>query len=173
MVIFPLYAITVWLIIWRLPTRWMRALATVLAVLPVWVVSNICVYYLPLPPKEPRPEWLLILTFGYAGLILLVGGMMSFITRRRDEECHKCGYDMSGNELGVCPECGTPVRCRVCHHMLVHEDFGPCHNCGEPFPRFAPIERVPEAPTAARTQTDQREAIERYTQTQRERARSK
>ena len=23
------------------------------------------------------------------------------------EACHKCGYDLTGNESGVCPECGT------------------------------------------------------------------
>lgn len=24
--------------------------------------------------------------------------------------CHVCGYDLTGNVSGVCPECGTPVR---------------------------------------------------------------
>lgn len=172
MVIFPLYAIAVWIGIWFLPRRWMRAIATVLAVFPVWVVSSLCVYYLPLPAHEPRPEWLLILTFAYSGLILLVGGMMSFIPRRRDEECHKCGYDLTGNELGVCPECGTVVRCRVCYHMLVADDFGPCTHCGEPFPRFAPIERVPDTDPPVRTPANKALAVERYIKTQRERTKA-
>lgn len=23
--------------------------------------------------------------------------------------CHSCGYDLTGNQSGICPECGTPV----------------------------------------------------------------
>ena len=23
--------------------------------------------------------------------------------------CHSCGYDLTGNESGICPECGTGV----------------------------------------------------------------
>lgn len=26
-----------------------------------------------------------------------------------DEQCRKCGYNLTGNTSGVCPECGTPV----------------------------------------------------------------
>ena len=29
--------------------------------------------------------------------------------RRWDVECVSCGYDLTGNVSGVCPECGTPV----------------------------------------------------------------
>ena len=29
--------------------------------------------------------------------------------RRIEGLCRKCGYDLTGNESGVCPECGTPV----------------------------------------------------------------
>lgn len=24
--------------------------------------------------------------------------------------CHKCGYDLTGNVSGICPECGTPTE---------------------------------------------------------------
>jgi hypothetical protein len=24
--------------------------------------------------------------------------------------CRNCGYDLTGNVSGVCPECGTPVK---------------------------------------------------------------
>ncbi len=24
--------------------------------------------------------------------------------------CKKCGYDLTGNVSGICPECGTPVK---------------------------------------------------------------
>jgi hypothetical protein len=26
--------------------------------------------------------------------------------------CHRCGYDLTGNTSGTCPECGTPVSSR-------------------------------------------------------------
>ena len=30
--------------------------------------------------------------------------------RRRKGFCQKCGYDLTGNESGTCPECGTEVK---------------------------------------------------------------
>ena len=29
---------------------------------------------------------------------------------RRPEACGNCDYDLTGNESGVCPECGTPIE---------------------------------------------------------------
>jgi rRNA maturation endonuclease Nob1 len=29
--------------------------------------------------------------------------------RRERGECEQCGYSLTGNTSGVCPECGTPV----------------------------------------------------------------
>jgi len=28
---------------------------------------------------------------------------------RRPGLCEKCDYDLTGNESGICPECGTPI----------------------------------------------------------------
>ncbi len=51
--------------------------------------------------------------------VLLVPAEMSlnrvttFLRRRRDaiaSPCPRCGYDLIGNESGVCPECGGAVR---------------------------------------------------------------
>jgi hypothetical protein len=30
-------------------------------------------------------------------------------SRRRQGECLRCGYNLTGNVSGICPECGTPV----------------------------------------------------------------
>ena len=30
--------------------------------------------------------------------------------RRLEHHCRKCSYDLTGNESGVCPECGTTVE---------------------------------------------------------------
>jgi len=32
---------------------------------------------------------------------------------RASGQCAKCGYDLTGNESGVCPECGVPVDARA------------------------------------------------------------
>lgn len=43
-------------------------------------------------------------------------GVASFwLRRRRDKHesslvCSSCGYNLTGNVSGICPECGTPVR---------------------------------------------------------------
>jgi hypothetical protein len=29
--------------------------------------------------------------------------------RRQPEACRNCGYDLTGNVSGICPECGTPI----------------------------------------------------------------
>jgi hypothetical protein len=31
------------------------------------------------------------------------------IRRRREGRCLSCGYDLTGNVSGVCPECGTAI----------------------------------------------------------------
>ncbi len=46
--------------------------------------------------------------------ILMAAAVPTYILWRRDKRyppghCRKCGYDLTGNESGVCPECGTPV----------------------------------------------------------------
>jgi len=36
--------------------------------------------------------------------------------RRRAGHCRSCGYDLTGNESGVCPECGTSIALQIQHH---------------------------------------------------------
>jgi len=53
------------------------------------------------------PLWLPFAVFAGPTLILW------FLDRRRRfprGHCQKCGYDLTGNVSGRCPECGTPVR---------------------------------------------------------------
>ena len=33
-----------------------------------------------------------------------------FRRRFKPNECRHCGYDLTGNVSGVCPECGTPIN---------------------------------------------------------------
>lgn len=51
--------------------------------------------------------WMLVpMVTGYPILNLLRGPIRRFRRRRRGL-CVKCGYNLSGNASGVCPECGT------------------------------------------------------------------
>lgn len=41
--------------------------------------------------------------------------VLSYLLRRFDckkarDACHACGYNLTGNVSGICPECGTPVQ---------------------------------------------------------------
>jgi len=36
-------------------------------------------------------------------------GPIRRLRRRRRNQCMECGYILSGNTSGICPECGTPI----------------------------------------------------------------
>jgi hypothetical protein len=47
-----------------------------------------------------------------AGLVFATRIALWCHTRRKTFEgglCHRCGYDLTGNISGVCPECGTKI----------------------------------------------------------------
>lgn len=51
------------------------------------------------------PVWTMMTPFG-----VLLG--LSYWTERRQRRlsvCSACGYDLTGNVSGICPECGTPI----------------------------------------------------------------
>jgi hypothetical protein len=52
------------------------------------------------------------LTLAFVGLIVSWDFMMSgrHVRRGRLHICRQCDYDLTGNESGVCPECGLPVQ---------------------------------------------------------------
>lgn len=48
-----------------------------------------------------------IFAYAYCSVVTLVGLMIACQARRRAPlACHRCGYDLLGNESGICPECG-------------------------------------------------------------------
>lgn len=68
------------------------------------------------PPPSPESKWyqeaaLTVMTAGAAAIGILAGVRVV----RRPEElptgniCRKCGYDLTGNVSGVCPECGEQI----------------------------------------------------------------
>ena len=55
------------------------------------------------------PVWALSLLFFTYPIVAFVRGPLRRWHRRRGCLCIGCGYDLTGNVSGVCPECGRPV----------------------------------------------------------------
>jgi len=53
------------------------------------------------------PWWFFALAFAILPLLTLAQRLRS-LTRRRAGQCASCGYNMTGNVTGACPECGSP-----------------------------------------------------------------
>jgi len=51
-----------------------------------------------------------MLIFAAYPAIAFIRGPLRRWRRRRKGLCMKCGYDLTGNESGACPECGSDVR---------------------------------------------------------------
>jgi hypothetical protein len=56
-------------------------------------------------------EWLVIIPCWIPVLFLVLPTVILFYRDRRPSkgQCQACGYDLTGNESGTCPECGTSV----------------------------------------------------------------
>ena len=53
------------------------------------------------------PLWLTTITLGLVGTVPLVSGPIRQWRRKRNGWCLECGYNLTGNRTGRCPECGT------------------------------------------------------------------
>ena len=82
-------------------------------------------WYVAILPWAGRPtpsSWILMVQFRPWFVVLLgliypayVGGVLPYVVRRRRRQlgrCEYCAYDLTGNESGVCPECGKPAPVR-------------------------------------------------------------
>ncbi len=55
------------------------------------------------------PPWLLFVLFVVAPTALLLRGPVRRWRRRKRNLCVLCGYNLTGNTSGVCPECGKRI----------------------------------------------------------------
>jgi hypothetical protein len=75
----------------------------------VWIGSN------PTPQNTLRVD----VTYIPYALIVAASGSLALLSRRltrrrtRPGCCARCGYELTGNRSGVCPECGTPTGARA------------------------------------------------------------
>lgn len=61
-------------------------------------------YYIPLDGHLTLPHSLFFTLFAIPAIIL-----WRHSRRRGPNDCRKCGYNLTGNTSGRCPECGTPT----------------------------------------------------------------
>ena len=107
------------------------------------------------------PHEFLVPTAFLALLVPVV--FMGFFKRLRKRprysagHCRVCGYNLTGNVTGICPECGTSfglgVICECCEKMVYfHPDkqgtFQTCPHCGD-------VSEVPRMPSAADRSSEQ------------------
>jgi hypothetical protein len=71
------------------------------------------------------PLWIPFILFAFYPAIVAVRMMRAIRAGERPHACRRCGYDLTGNVTGVCPECGTETRLR-----LYRRRKGLCPNCG-------------------------------------------
>ena len=70
----------------------------------------------PFPSKAYKwtelhlPLWLPFILFGTCLTIAFMHGPLRRRHRRKRGECIKCGYNLTGNVSGICPECGTRIE---------------------------------------------------------------
>lgn len=54
--------------------------------------------------------WIPLLLLSVQPVIATIRGPLRRSRRRRRGRCLRCGYDLTGNDSGRCPECGEPHR---------------------------------------------------------------
>ncbi len=63
----------------------------------------------PLQCFFQAPLWALITVAAVYPTVAFIRGPVRRWRRRKKGACLKCGYDLTGNVTGVCPECGTAI----------------------------------------------------------------
>ena len=102
MILLALPALAAWFAIYWARNRWVRLAILAVSPLPIYWVGRL---YQALGSNDPIPPQMI---FVYAVLVLIVGVIVAVAPpRRRNHECHSCGYDLTGTpQADHCPECG-------------------------------------------------------------------
>ena len=99
-------------------SRWSFLIPTPAALVGIGVLWGAALFMVTASPA-PRDQWPLVGFLYTAALSLVAVGTVGLMRRasidRRDALrqrglCMECGYDLTANASGVCPECGTPRR---------------------------------------------------------------
>jgi hypothetical protein len=69
-------------------------------VLNAWVIYHIVI-----------PLWMLLVLWAAYPAIAFARRLLDHRRRRKRNQCVHCGYNLTGNVSGVCPECGRSTSC--------------------------------------------------------------
>jgi len=86
---------------WLLFLAFQCGLLAMLVVGQLWVDGHVGWWAVPT---------LLALGIGLFKMTIVVDRSNTQSRRRKSGKCVSCGYDLTGNVSGVCPECGTAVE---------------------------------------------------------------
>jgi hypothetical protein len=98
----------------RHPKQTSRAIAAAFwAYLGIVLILSIPAYFIDGSGKLPLPLFLLLPLAAIAAAFM--AARRSWVQDERkfriaSRRCDNCGYQLTGNESGVCPECGTPAK---------------------------------------------------------------
>lgn len=143
MVLFPAYAVLIWVLTWRTRRTWLGFATVAAGVLGVLILGLLHHYTeLVFPISVSGPFFPLMLAVE-AAFVLVVGLFIAALPLRRiDRPCRRCRYELQGldDPNPTCPECGMAhaarkVRrrhCRCCGQSLfVSRGENPtCTGCG-------------------------------------------
>ncbi len=79
---------------------------------PVGIVTDTVLSEIP----HPASSWIIVCFPIVYGLLVGYVSYIACVTRPAMDDgifCVKCGYDLTGNVSGRCPECGRPISLRV------------------------------------------------------------
>lgn len=104
-----IYLGAVWWLAHWLRRRWIGFAVAGLSVFPVAAAAAALPELLGIGVSMRSPA-MATLPIAYAGLVCAGAALIAAQPRRPAVGCSGCGYDLAGNTLGVCPECGAPTR---------------------------------------------------------------
>ncbi len=90
---------------------WRAAIAVVVSFLAFLAINVVLAWTLSASAYGNLPLRFGLGLAGYATPLVIFGLLTWWCERRRipPGHCRKCGYDLTGNVSGVCPECGERI----------------------------------------------------------------
>ncbi len=73
-------------------------------------------FWLPFSERDVYVDWIIVIPLWPFLLGIAVPTVLSLRSRRRypPGHCVRCGYNLTGNTSGLCPECGTSIETSSC-----------------------------------------------------------
>ena len=97
----------------RRPVVWVAVAGAMTA---AFAAARLAAPWMPDPADGPGAFLLGLLVGLPGGLVVatvliqvILQAMRPCLRRERPGRCRRCGYDLTGNASGTCPECGTPA----------------------------------------------------------------